>query len=192
MSDSGETVTATLYTWIPDPERPGIKGFPPADLGHSALQAGDLYVSYWPELDHWLSRLVHPLHPRAVRNPSSLEEESDPEGPYMRRPPEFVDRIEGLSLKRMREAWETVQDSPYDVNHRNCSHGVLEVLRAGAPEEARDDLDPEDLPPPAGDGIWSKLRALIFRPFTDCVPEQLRAGVLETLEAETVSEPKRE
>lgn len=189
MSDSGETVTATLYTWVPDPEKPGAGGFPPADLGHSALQAGDLYVSYWPELDHWVSRLVHTLHPRTVRNPSSLEEESDPSGPYMRRPPELVDRIEGLSLDRMRAEWETVCESPYDVNHRNCSHGVLEVLRAGAPADTRDEFDLDHLPAPEGDGIWSKLRALLFRPFTDCIPEQLRALVLETLESETVKEP---
>jgi hypothetical protein len=192
MTESSDTVTVTLYTWIPDPDYPGEKAFPLADLGHSALQVGDLYVSYWPELDHPISRLTQHLHPRTVRNPASLAEEIDPSGPYMRRPPEFVDLVEGLSLAAMRECWQTVQDSPYDVNDRNCSHGVLEVLKAGAPAEVVDDLDPDRAPLPNSDGIWSKLRAIVFRPFTDCIPEKLRAVVIEALEVETVKEPARQ
>jgi hypothetical protein len=186
MATATNRATATLYTWIPDPDYPGEKALPLADLGHSALQVDDLYVSYWPELDHPISRLTQHLHPRQVRNPASLEEEIDPNGPYMRRPPEFIDRVEGLSPADMRECWSRLKDAPYDVNHRNCSHGVLEVLKAGAPPEARGDLDPDLAPAPDSDGIWSKLRAILFRPFTDCIPEKLRAVVLDALDTETV------
>ncbi len=188
-NDAFEPVSVELYTWIPDPAFGGESGGPPADLGHSAMQAGALYVSFWPELDSLVGRLIHAQHPREKRCPESHAEECDPEGPYMRRPPEFVDRLEGLSLPPMRVRWEGLRESDYDVRTANCSHVALEVLRAGVPPEIAPILDPREAPTPEDDGIWSKIRALLSAPFTDCIPEKLRSLVREMLAAENLKSP---
>lgn len=186
VEDSAGTDSAALFTWIPNPN---VGEGPPTDLGHSSLQIGGLYVSFWPEMDSLIGVLIQPGHPRGQRNPRSYLDECDPDGPFMRRPPEFVDRLEGLSFERMRARWNELADSPYDPRTANCSHLALEVIRAGVPPVVAAELDPGSAPEPAAEDVWARIRSLLAAPFTDCTPEKLRALVLQVLEAENLKSP---
>jgi hypothetical protein len=116
----------TLHTWLPPPPESVIDGQVGPDMGHSSLEIRDdsgneRYVSYWPETDTLLGRLLHPLKPRKQRNPETYEEEASPEAGFMQRESDSSEPVEGVDAERMYTAWCGLKDTPYDLPKWNCS-----------------------------------------------------------------------
>ena len=64
----------TLYTWKPKSDAPGgphVTMMP--DFGHSSLQIGEVYASFWPEETSLIGRVVSLLRPRKERLPRPHE-----------------------------------------------------------------------------------------------------------------------
>ncbi|HEY3330423.1 MAG TPA: hypothetical protein VGK19_10410 [Capsulimonadaceae bacterium] len=117
----------TLYTWLPTAPSAVIEHGIPPDIGHSSLfvehdDGAETYISFWPEMEGLVGRLTYSFKPRTIRNAVSLEQESDPNGPYMQRPPDFSDSADGLDEDRMVAAWQSMLDLPYDLKRWNCSN----------------------------------------------------------------------
>src|SRR3954464_8583811 len=86
----------TLYTWVPKPVEALQAGAVP-DLGHCAIQAGETYASFWPEVDSLIGQVTSALAPREARNPTSYAAEMAEDEPYMRRPADHAEVFDGLN-----------------------------------------------------------------------------------------------
>lgn len=171
--------SVALHTWIPEGPGDDAREGPPGDLGHSALQVGDLYVSFWPDMDSLVGHIIGFFHKRDDRNPATYVIECDPNGPYMRRPADFTDTIFDFEEEPMRRRWEELRSEPYEFGTRNCSHVCLEVLRAGLPPQQRAELSPDNVTLDDAEDSWAAARLVLAAPLTDCIPESLRALALK-------------
>lgn len=174
-----------LYTWIPKPVEAVEAGALP-DLGHSALQVDDTYVSFWPEVDSVVGQVTSALKPRPYRNPRTYREESDPHAPFLQRAADYVDEISGAAAPPMLAAWKELHDAPYDFRTRNCSHVVRSVLRAGLTAATCEQLDrlqsqgePKDAAGNPLEEVCRAIREVLAAPITGCTPEEVRAEVQE-------------
>jgi hypothetical protein len=179
----------TLYTWVPKPVEALQAGSAP-DLGHTALQAGDTYASFWPELDSLIGRVTSALCPREVRSPNSYAEETAPEQPYMSRPADHSEIFDGFNEAAMARRWGEVAEDAYDFAKRNCSHVGLELIQAGLAAEAAEQLQETDCLKEqlakSGDGLledaFRVARHVLAKPIFDFTPETLRMAMLNLAE----------
>lgn len=155
-----------LYTWSPDPTAP-VKGYAP-DLGHSSLQVGDAYASFWPQDDSLVGTIVSLIKHRVARQPASYAEEIERENGFMQRPADFTDGLVGLDEANILARWEELRNAKFDPNSYNCSHVTRDLLEAGLSPTLRPRL-PE------------LCRKREHVPLTDCTPLGLRSAILELL-----------
>lgn len=157
-----------LHTWGPDPTAP-LKGHSP-DLGHSALQIGETYASFWPQNDSLVGTLVSLIKRRTARQPVTYAEEIEPEKGFMQRPSDFRDRLMELNEAAMLARWKELERSEWDANSYNCSHVARDLLAVG--------LSP---------ALGSQLEALSEKhehvPLTNCTPLGLHNAIVELLAA---------
>jgi hypothetical protein len=99
------------------------------DLGHSSLQIrddsglqDDEYCSFWPELDSPLRRVIGLWKNRTLRFPGSYAQECAPEAGFMQRNADFIVPLEGLRENRIRQGWNQIKDSDFNVVSWNCAN----------------------------------------------------------------------
>ena len=133
----------TVYTWLPAaPITILAEGIMP-DLGHSSLLVHDdsgvlpdVYVSFWPEMESVLRRVINLWKNRTRRYPASYAEESNSEAGFMQRPADFIVPLDGLREDRIRRGWELLKDSDFDAASWNCAN-VSQCLLIAAMERER-------------------------------------------------------
>jgi hypothetical protein len=155
-----------LYTWLPDPAAP-LKGHAP-DLGHSSLEVGDLYISFWPEKNSLTGMLTTLIKGRSSRQPTSYEEEIRPENGFMQRPADFADGLPELDEMTIAARWQELQDTDFDANSYNCSHLNRDLLASA-------------LPPALASRLPELCEKREHLPLTTCTPGGLRSAILELL-----------
>ncbi|MBC8104408.1 MAG: hypothetical protein H7Z41_17670 [Cytophagales bacterium] len=133
----------TLYTWLPAPPHTVLgEGIMP-DMGHSSLlihddsgQQEDLYCSFWPEMESPIRRVVSLWKNRTVRHPESYAEETGAEAGFMQRPADYTERLSGLREDRLRQGWNQIKETDYELSSWNCA-SVLQCLLVAAMERER-------------------------------------------------------
>lgn len=174
----------TLHVWSPKPVEAVREGLLP-DLGHAAVEFGNVYASFWPEIKSLTGVLIGVFKARTTRNPASYAVETEYALPYMQRAADYSDSADGFDEATMLSRWRELEDQSYDFATRNCSHVVLELLRAGLPEGLREQLGAIDSPTiqvaEDVDPVESALqqaRMVVAAPLTSCTPEKVRAMFL--------------
>ena len=155
-----------LHTWLPDPAALASGATP--DLGHSSLQVGAVYVSFWPEQSSLVGQIVSLLKGRHARQPESYAEEIEPKNGFMQRAAAFSDPLPGVNETVAIERWRELQDTHFDANSYNCSHLTRDVLDAALPPALRGQLST----------LCEKKEHV---PAVTCTPASLRAAILELL-----------
>ena len=162
-----------LYTWLPDPAAP-LKGHAP-DLGHSSLEIGDLYISFWPQKNSLTGIFTTLIKGRSTRQPQSYEEEIKPENGFMQRPADFTDGLPGVDEAAIIAGWQELQDADFDATSYNCSHVNRDLLASA-------------LPPALGSRLPDLCEKREHLPLATCTPGGLRSAILELLSKQQNSE----
>ena len=158
------------------------------DLGHSSLLVHDdsgaledVYVSFWPEMESLLRRVINLWKNRKTRFPASYAEEIDEKAGFMQRPADFVVPLEGLREDRIRHGWSQLKDSDFEVASWNCAN-VSECLLIASMERERykgiqdavectlADLDKSEMDSNEMGGV---LRYLATSELSACLPEEV-------------------
>jgi hypothetical protein len=180
-----------LYIWKPTKASEVLgEGLMP-DFGHAAMEVVDeatgraTYMSFWPELESLVGVATRPWKRREKRNPSTYEEESDPEAGFMQRPADAIETLHGLNEARILREWQRLQDSEFHVRSWNCSNvSKYLLIRSMPPEDYARIADAasctmEDMNQiRADDELQEVLRHLASASFIDCRPEDVLRMVI--------------
>lgn len=163
------------------------------DMGHSSLLVHDdsgaleeVYISFWPEMESVLRRVINLWKNRTIRYPASYAEESNSEAGFMQRPADFIVPLDGLREDRIRRGWELLKNSDFDVTSWNCAN-VSQCLLIAAMERECDegiqdavecklaDLETSQMD---SDEMGGVLRYLAGSTLIGCCPEDVYRLVL--------------
>ena len=176
----------TLHTWLPAPPEAVIDGQVGPDIGHSSIEikaedGKETYISYWPETETLLGRLLQPLKPRKQRHPSSYEEESSLEAGYMQRESDFSEEVPAVEISRLAVGWESIKETPYDLPKWNCSTVTrfliitsMDPTFYGRIVSGSDYKEEELASGVTIENIGDVIRAFAASHLTDCCPEDVQ------------------